>query len=280
MYDSIWLLGDEFLTKAQGHLFKSKIDDEADAYYMREHFDIKVFADNNLSVLDSVIGHICNALVQGVNDKSRLPKAILIIIDEDLDVVQDDHHQKYVMGTLIHWIISEFNKIVEMQKDILPRKAVKPEYPTFIWIAPPLNVNFVNNDYRQTVTTCIKDATEVHSCHIMMKMVKVWDSKDQLLYRNGRFTEIGFSKYWAAIDSAVQFWDKHLVPKGNQVQKPSQTAKSDDNKKGDFQSKHRFFGRHNPVFTWNKNSRFRSNGRNRSDFGWKLLTPPPSSRRY
>ena len=178
-------------------------------------------ADNNLSVLDSVIGRICDALVQGVNDKSRLPKVILIIIDEDLDVVQDDHHQTYVMGTLIYWMISEFNKIVEMQKDVLPRKAVKPEYLTFIWIAPPLNVNFVNNDYRQTITTCIKDATEVHSCHIMMKMVKVWDSKDQLLYRNGRFTEIGFSRYWAAIDSAVQFWDKHLVPKGGQMQKPA-----------------------------------------------------------
>ena len=49
-YNSIWFLGDEFLTKAEG-AFNSKTGNEAaEEYYMKRNYNTKVFNNNRLSL--------------------------------------------------------------------------------------------------------------------------------------------------------------------------------------------------------------------------------------
>ena len=172
--------------------------------------------DNNLSML----GHLRNQLVKAIHQEVLLPKAVVVILDDNL-VSNITHNVLYVYGIFIHWLASEFNKIVESHKDILPKKAKKMNYPTFIWIALPTYCNFDNNHIRQKLSASMKTTLEIQKQHIMLKMLKIWEFSDRNAYRDGHYTQIGFEMYWKSIDLAIQFWDTNLVPKGVKVNTPS-----------------------------------------------------------
>ena len=48
----------------------------------------------------------------------------------------------------------------------------------------------------------------------MMRLKKYWDFNDRSLIVNGKnISQTGWETYWMSIDSAVQFWERHLAPK-------------------------------------------------------------------
>ena len=100
-------------------------------------------------------------------------------------------------------------------KEPLPDKAKKTgiAYPTFIWLVPPKNVKFTNNELRKKFTKALRSSLDLVNDHIMLKLVRVWDDKEYHLCNDGFYTDKGIKRYCEAIDSAIQFWDKHLAPR-------------------------------------------------------------------
>ena len=135
----------------------------------------------------------------------------MVIIDDD--IVHDvKSHTSYIFGALLHWLLIEFDRIIESHKDNLLVKARRPEYPTFIWISPPLNVAFTNNAIRQKMDKVMKNTIDQHRGHILLRLKKVWEFNNHS-YFNKAVTPLCLEAFWRSVDSAVQFWDQHLAPK-------------------------------------------------------------------
>ena len=213
-YESAWLIGDEFLTKAEGYLFGDKHIKENIAPFLWENFNVKVFADNTLSPYSSMLSRVRNQLIRAINKETLLPKIIIVILDDNLSE-RIKSNISFVYGSIMHWLADQFNKIIECHKDKLPQKAVKADYPHFIWIAPPVNISFDNSDIRLKLDKSLKDTLDVQKSHMMLRLKKVWVQNDRSYCRHHQVTQIGFESYWASIDSAITFWNTHLAPKGS-----------------------------------------------------------------
>ena len=208
-YETIWFLGDEFLTKASGHL---PADEQAvKDFYIRRNYKVKFFTDNSLSLVNSITGRIRNTLVKAIKENPLLPRIIVVMLDDNM-VADITLHYSYIFGALFHWLVMEIDRVVESHKDYLLVKGRKQDYPSFIWISPPQNVNFQNNGIQQKMDKVMKNTLEKLKGHIMLRLKKVWKYEDHF-YFDQFYTKKGMTHYWKSVDSTTQFWDRHLAPK-------------------------------------------------------------------
>ena len=107
------------------------------------------------------------------------------------DLKITDFGVSYVYGRVIHWLASEFDKIIEIYKDKLPKKSLRPEYPKFLWMAPPIHKHFHDNTQCNKMGNSIKSTLDILSNHWMLRLKKFWDYNDSHIFKNSSFTEEG-----------------------------------------------------------------------------------------
>ena len=106
---------------------------------MLDNYAVNWFASTNLDLNCNTLGRIRNQFVKAIAENILLPKLVVVITDADIiDAVQyRDYGVSDIYGRLIHWLSAELNKITKIHKDRLPVKAVRCNYPSFVWISPP-----------------------------------------------------------------------------------------------------------------------------------------------
>ena len=284
-YDNIWILGDEFVTKAIGHLLDAQTDkDKEDKLYMKRNYNIKPYMDNNLSVVKSPVTRIRNKLVDAIHENGLFPKLILILIDTDL-TCDIDSHISFTFGSDMNWLLTEIDKLLEIHKDRLPCKGRKPGYPTFVWMSPPQHKTFNDNDIRAKIDKVLRNSINARKNHTMMRMKKYWDYNDLALVKGKGFSSYGWDTFWMSIDSAVQFWDRHLAPKSLGFTHLDGQKVTEDpmekffNKETNNLYYGKGFGRMNNInhqggFQKKKNNKFHWNKHQQEDLRMKLPKPP------
>ena len=182
-------------------------------------FEVREFSHNQYdSLYRSTIGQIRNSLVKAVNEHSTLPKVVVAILDNDLVHTLPDSNKLYeTTHVLSNWLMSEFDKVLESYKDLLPNKAKCPLHPQFLWIAPPMHkyFNCFNNKQCLIQGQCLVEIAKTKNNMTVLQMVKFWDHNDHnsFLRDQQRFTTEGLPNYWNSIDSAVRYWDTIVHPK-------------------------------------------------------------------
>ena len=232
----IWIIGDQFLTSTVGHLPGLKLQEEDDiAIFMKSAFDIKPFYTSSLELNRSTAGRIRNQMVMAIKKETLFPHIIAIVPDNDLinSVKYKDYGVSDIYGRLVHWLASEIDKLIEIHKDRLPKKAIKKGYPQIIWFSPLQHAGFADNMYRNKMTQSIKSGLRQQVDHISLSPKKFWSFHDSSLISEGRVTKAGYRTFWKSFDSAIEFWCKHLAPKKEQFmsqQMPMKTDKAFDNR--------------------------------------------------
>ena len=79
-YQTIWLIGDKFVTDTVGQYFQGG----EDASYMRDKYNVKTYHANRFSLMTSVTARLHNKLIEAINENKIFPKAIIFIIDGDV----------------------------------------------------------------------------------------------------------------------------------------------------------------------------------------------------
>ena len=98
-------------------------------------------------------------LATAINEKGKLPKFIVCILDVDL--IEYINFESYgisiLLGEGIEWLVKEFKDMIETCKSQLPSKAVKPDYPQVYWMAAPLHMNFdeTSSNARKKLNMCL-----------------------------------------------------------------------------------------------------------------------------
>ena len=214
-YDQIWIIGDEFLMKASGHLTKERLEISTDQFYIRMNYNVKVYAATSLDVIKNPLGKICNQLVKAVNEIYLLPKIILVVTEDNIINHIGNTENGMVSetyGCISHWLVAEFNKIIDAKKEFLPHKAIRLTYPQFVWMAPAQHCDLQGNNLCYKMGMSMKKSLDIMPNHMLLFLKKVWDFNDTYSIRHGHFMAEGYLKYWKLTDSAIEFWNRHLAP--------------------------------------------------------------------
>ena len=198
-----------------------------DAAYMFENFDVVGFISSKYSHYDqNAVSRMCNTMVKAVQDQVILPKWVIIVFDDDLI--------KYISGRnpfaptmtavskVIDNIMKEHIKVLQIQKEYLPRKSQRRGFPQLLWIEAPIHTSFDNNTDREKYNLCINDVAPLHENTYVLALKKIWDPDNLNLYHKDawRFTAEGYKTYWSAVDKTIKYADTILLKKIQKKNEP------------------------------------------------------------
>ena len=159
----------------------------------------------------NILSRMRNSLITALNEHSSLPKAIIVVPDNDIiNQVQDDPDEALVFHyeRLLSGLCNLFTKSINCYKDMIPQKAKRENIPHFVWIAPPSHKFFSddNNKRRKLFGDGLNIAVNAQANMSMLQMIKFWDHNNSNLFMDEqyRYTSEGLTMYWHSVDAAVQ----------------------------------------------------------------------------
>ena len=198
--------------------------------FILDHYDVKAFTTSRyLSHDRSVVSRFRNLLVKAIHEEILLLKAIVLVPEDDIirNIQYEGPDVIEAYKRIVQWISKEIHRVILAYKDIMPNKARRYRYPAVIWVVPPTNVNFFNNDLRRDFGLALESAASKYSEFWALQLKKVWETDNPNYYDdNGqRFTAKGKKKYWEAVDSTVKFWSTTLDHKAIRFEERSGNGK-------------------------------------------------------
>ena len=92
-----------------------------------------------------MLSRINNAFASAVNKAERLPKYVVVILENDL--IEFLGYSEFgvagLLGEWIEYLAKNLAEMVKVKKEKLPKKAVKYKYPLFYWVAAPFHCWFL-----------------------------------------------------------------------------------------------------------------------------------------
>ena len=169
-------MGDGFVHRTSDqHLVHPTYTTEGNKFFMKENFALKVYATDRYSSNNpSLLSRLRNQLINAINENVLLPKIILVVLDRDvINIVKtDDFGLSLIFGTVLDWLARKYTRQVESQKSRLLSRSVKQDYPKFIWMAAPLNINFNDNKQRDKFNKALINVVNFHPDMTVMRLVK------------------------------------------------------------------------------------------------------------
>ena len=225
-YDSLWFLGDNFMASTYRWSFKKNKNKE---FYIKEYFEVFPFCQSKYENADTnMLNRLRNSLLQGINEKSKLPKYIIVLLDDDLIEYLGYAGQgvSALLGDCVEWLCKEFTNLIDLAKSCLPTKASKTGYPQIYWVAPPHHANFDNNQARTKITNVLENVLVQYKDIRMIRMKEIWNyNNSNFVNELGQYTDEGWDQYWASVDAAVKFnIAKRELYLANQLRNASRNA--------------------------------------------------------
>ena len=162
----------------------------------------------------SYLARMQGTLVKGIQDRSCLLKAIIIVMEDDLITnvgEQLDSAYNEIFQDSVTWLADEFDKLVSKYWQLLPSKARREDYTKILWIAAPLHDGFLNNALQKKFNSAIYHASAEHRIMNTIKLKANWDAKNFCLVTKGSLTGEGLYRYWEAIDQGFLFWQNVML---------------------------------------------------------------------
>ena len=149
-------------------------------------------------------------LLQLINDQVKLPKAIILVLDNDLIRFANRNDELMlveIMEHFIHHIAKDLQQMIQDYKEMLPLKAKKEGFPRILWVESPLHRNFEDNHLRIRYNSCLQNVLDSYPMVMPIKMKKEWNPASDEHFNHNRFSSSGLIKYWASIDSSFRHWE-------------------------------------------------------------------------
>ena len=142
---------------------------------------------------------------------------IVVVPDDDLlNFINGRQYRSGIsieIGKVLDWLMKEHNRVIEIQKDFLPAKSKRVNYPHFVWIEPPIHRNFNNKFMREKFVRCLHTAADLHDNVSVLKLKKIWDDSDNALFnkKSQCYTANGLNTSWEAVDCTLKFCDSTIL---------------------------------------------------------------------
>ena len=176
----------------------------------------------------NILGYMRNSLVDAIHKQVLLPKAIVVVLEDDLlDVI--NHYRigaSDAINPCIEWLVTEFHCITVVYKEKLPSKSRKFCYPQILWIAATYHNGYGNgNYYREKFNRELKLVNEKYrEMHTLY--LPSWDPQGKHSVTAKKLTAHGFVRFWSAVNDAFQSWDESQMKNAHASQSTAKSRKS------------------------------------------------------
>ena len=200
-----------------GEYFQQACTDESVMTpYIRNHHDTSGYCSvklYNSMKNTNVISRIRNAFVEAINKEKLLPKAVIVVLDDDLLKVAN--HMGSGLSKLIvpwlSWLASELHRIAVAYKEKLPAQARKLRYPQFLWILAVFHDSSeTRNEYRKSYNVMLESVLQKYKDMQSLPLL-MWDKNNKSNYIGINLSSKGKERYWMAVNDAFQSWDKQQM---------------------------------------------------------------------
>ena len=177
----------------------------------------------------NILKRMYNALVKAINDQHVLPKAIIIVVNDDI-IDTFDHYKigfSQAIGCIIEWLGNQLHHVITSYKEKLPSKARKFKFPTLLWTEIPQHEMYVHyNDFKQKYNRAIDRMASLFR-EMEVLHLKTWNFGELSYFSEGRINGNGLSTYWQAVDEAFEQWDRAQMRKSLTVVSPSANSSAE-----------------------------------------------------
>ena len=211
MYNSVWFLGDGFLEITFDKYFRDIRSQDGKLDDIQAHYDtLKLCHGYNNNQVGNILKRLRNLFVEAINNMYLLPKAVVIVLDDDM--LDEFNHYKSGLttgiGKMVEWIVNEIHEIITDYKEDLPSKSHKFKYPTVLWCLIPLHQVYDHyNEFKTKFNNAIIRMVKLFREMNYLQLSK-WNEEDTTYFTAGQINPIGLAVYWNAINSAFEAWDR------------------------------------------------------------------------
>ena len=211
--EDVWIIGDSFVGATADHYFQNA-GNRRD-FYIKKMYDTAVMF-NNKHFDACLLSRVRNVLVHAVNNRDRLPKAIVLVLDNDMIrfAGHDYVGTEIILKEYINWLATNMQEVLQEYKNKLTEKCKKEGYPRILWVESPLHCNFEDNHLRRKYNMCLYETLNEYDDVMPIKLKKEWHTENPNYFSNNRFTGAGLDKYWASIDSSFRHWETIVEKNG------------------------------------------------------------------
>ena len=134
--DDLWLMGDNFMASTYRKGFK-----KAEWFsFIKTNYEVGAFCSSKYKNNNTnAISRIVNTFVHAFNSTAKMPKYIIVILDDDL--IQYLKYKEYgvstMYGTWIEYLVKQLSDMIDVRGKQLPIKAKQEFFPTVYWTALP-----------------------------------------------------------------------------------------------------------------------------------------------
>ena len=144
-------------------------------------------------------------MAMALNKNRKLPKFILLILDDDLITYLDFKGEvSSMLGTWLSWLMEQFESLIRQRHDLLPMKSKRQYEPCMYWCTVPVHSEFNTrrNEIRKKFNLCLESICKGKQDVYVIKMKERWSFEDKALVMNDKITELGMDAYWDSVDCA------------------------------------------------------------------------------
>ena len=227
-----WVVGDEFLISIYSALQELKTDyatNHKPMPYLYEHYNISAWYQSPL--LNQIrMARILNSFLDGLNERKKLPKYVLLIPDED--IILGVNYIGYGVMTMIkeqlNWLFKQINKAIRRCRDDLKNTrqgAVSSSFePRVTWVEmmdKPLPQSIQKHKVlglRKHFNEALNKAVQ-HERYMYIMRIHLQTTDKELFTAAGDLMALGKAEYWIEVNRILRLFDRHdieldaIVPK-------------------------------------------------------------------
>ena len=234
----LWLVGDAFLRDLfptlQALRAKAVLDEKVKPYIF-EYYNIVPLYPAKSSNIRSTEARIFNELVGGLNERPKLPRYVLIVLDKE--ILESADHNNFginrIVSELVDWMARNIDKTIDLRREDVrlkrPGAIASSGEPRIIWtkmVTRPI-IQDPTKGFLFAQTRKLNEAIEEivakykHS-HIMD--IAVPSDDNRMFDKWGNLSGIGMDRYWNNLITQIKQFDRaetDLRPSGKKVPAPT-----------------------------------------------------------
>ena len=180
--------------------------------YMYEFYNLSFHYGDQLK--KHTLASILNALCKAFNEVIRLPR--YIIVTPDWDILKLIKYVGFgisgIIGHCLHWLLLEFDRIIECRKDAIRRRrpsAVSPFKPKVIWVKMldrPLSQPDRIFTVRSKFNSILEDVVKSKRNHYVITFDRLAND-DRNFLSNNMLSARGEKLFWLNLDRKIEALD-------------------------------------------------------------------------
>ena len=172
-----------------------------------------VAGDKHSSINPYFTSRLHNALVQGLEKCSTIPKMVIVVLEDDLihhigEVRESQEYYKHY----IEAIYQDFAETCKKLHTMMPTSSKRENWPKIIMIEASIHRYYKNiqsrKDFNEEAQIAAKKFQNIWS----VALKQIWNEHNLNLYRfdEQKFTGEGLCTFWKAVDRTIMFCDKKI----------------------------------------------------------------------